>query len=199
MSSFVIHLIIPILVALALGIFRPRDAWTWSWAAWAVDVDYVGWALHVEYGWPNFHRALFHNVWWFVLLAALAWRALGKFSAAGGGGLLTFARAKPGWLLVPYYYASHLILDLFAGGIVPFWPASNLGVFWDFQIDVDTTKAVPQPQIISEVDTYVGVPDVSQVYTWMTAEHFSIFLLYLVTWGAFVAYHRLRQPSGIAA
>ncbi len=179
MSSFVIHLLIPTMTALSTGLFRLRDAWVWSWAAWAVDVDYLGWWLHVNYGWYNFHRALFHNIWWLLLALLVLARAWRHWERARGGPFAAFARAKPGWVLVPFMYASHLLLDVFAGGAVLFWPVSEVSYFWDFEINVDTTKPIPQPQVVSEPGTFVGVPDVSQVYRWMSAEQFGIFLLYL--------------------
>lgn len=182
MSSFIVHLLIPTLAILAIGIFRPRDAWVWSWAAWAGDIDYATWMTHVSYGWPNLHRALFHNVFWLLYAIGVAAWAFRRWKVKFPDvGLLQFSRAKPGWVLVPYFYATHLILDTFQGGLLPFWPFSSKAVYWAFSINVDTTKPVPAPEVESDPGTYVGVPDVSEVYPWMTGEEFAFFLLYLLS------------------
>lgn len=180
-SSFLTHLLIPVLVLAATGAFRLRDVWVWSWPAWINDVDYLGWVFHVKWGWPNVHRALFHNAWLLVAMLLLGWTAWERWHARTRAPWRAFARARPAWILVPFFYASHLVLDLFAGGLTIFWPLSDRSVFWDFTIDFDTSKPIPQPQVVSEPGTYVGVPDVSQIYTWMNAEQFAILVLYLLS------------------
>jgi LexA-binding, inner membrane-associated putative hydrolase len=197
-SSFLVHLLIPVLIVLSVGIFRIRDAWVWSWAAWANDTDFLGWTFHKAYGWPNVHRALFHNVFLLALALGLGWRAWRRWRPAGGRSISDFAAAKPGWLLVPYFYASHLVLDIFAGGIAPFWPLSSRTFYWDFEIDVDTTQPVPRPIVESQTGTVEGVVHVSEVYLWMTAEQFAIFLLYLLALALTFAYERWRGRPAFA-
>jgi hypothetical protein len=197
-SSFLIHALIPALIVLSLGLFRIRDVWIWSWAGWANDVDFLGWTFNRAFGWPNFHRALLHNVFLLgvlVLIAVLRWR---QWERDNGRDFTGFLRARPGWVLVPYFYATHLGFDVFAGGITAFWPLSHQTFFWDFEIDVDTTKPIPQPIIVSQTGTTAGVPDVSTVYLWMTAEQFAIFLLYVAALGATVLYERLSGRAAFA-
>lgn len=181
MSTFIIHLLIPLLLALAVGVFKPRDAWAWSWMAVVQDLDYTFWITHVNLGWANFHRALFHNVW--ILLGLVAWSAhrYAAFRKTLGGPsqLAAFVQVHAGFVLAPFYFATHLVLDAFQGGFVPFWPASNLTVFWDFALTVNT--ATQRPEIESNVGTYVGVPVVSTTYTWLTGEEFAYLLLFLAT------------------
>jgi hypothetical protein len=93
-----------------------------------VDVDYLGWVFHVQYGWPNVHRALFHNVWWLLLAVLLAVHAWRKWNARTRLPVAAFLRARPGWALVHFFYASHLFLDLFAGGLTLATSAGTLGV-----------------------------------------------------------------------
>ena len=45
----------------------------------------------------------------------------------------------------------------------------------------DTTKPIPTPDVESDPGTYVGVPDVSEIYPWLQGEEFAIFLLYLLS------------------
>lgn len=198
MSTFVIHALIPAFVVLAVGVFRVRDVWVWSWAAWINDVDYLGWVTHVQYGWPNVHRAAFHNVWiLFVLLWLAYWVGWRTFARTGGTTLRDFATGRPGWLLVPFFYASHLVLDLFQGGFVAFWPLSNRDVFWGFELDVDTSRPVPTPQVDSQIGSEVGVPDVSQVYPWLTGEQLAFVILYALSLLGWFLYERANRRQGL--
>jgi len=192
-SSFLIHLLIPVLIVLSVGVFRIRDAWVWSWGAWLNDVDYLGWSLHKAFGWPNLHRALFHNVFLLALALGLSWRAWRRWRPAVGERTLTgFAGAKPGWLLVPFFYTTHLVLDLFAGGLSLFWPITTRTFYWDFEIDVDTTHAIPKPIIDSQTGTAPGVVNVSEIYQWMNPEQFAFFLLYVVALVLTIVYERVQ-------
>lgn len=195
MSTFIIHLLIPVLVVLAMGIFRPRDAWMWSWWAVVGDIDYLGWIAHVKYDVPNVHRALFHNVFILFTLLFLSWRAFAKWRLAGGATLKAFAATKPMWLLAPFYYASHLILDLFQGGVVAFWPLSNRDYFWDFEIVFDTTKPIPRPEVMSEPGFVPYVPPVSAKYTWLEGEQFAFVLLYAISVGLLFAFEWANRRS----
>lgn len=196
MSTFVIHLLIPLLLAMAIGVFRPRDCWWWIWVSVVPDLDYVGWILHVHLGTPNFHRALLHNVWILLTLITMAVLRYRRFrpTAIGTNPLRAFVDRHPGYLLAPFYHATHVILDAFQGGFVPFWPFSTLTVYWDFELDVNT--ATQRPQISSEPGAYVGVPDVSPLYAWLTGEEFAFLLLFL---GAFLLAYLYRRRVGEAS
>lgn len=186
-------------MALAIGIFKPRDCWAWIWVAVAQDLDYASWILYVNLDWPNAHRALFHNVWILGYLLGFAVYKYRGFAATADRrhALTTFVQLHAGFLLVPYYYATHLILDAFQGGFVPFWPFSKLTVYWDFSLDVDT--ATQRPVIQSDPGTYVGVPQVSTTYTWLTGEEFAFLVLFLLTFALGHLYQRrTRRLAGIA-
>lgn len=197
-SSFLIELLVPVLIVLSLGIFRVRDAWIWSWATWLNDIDFLGWTFHVAYGWPNLHRALLHNLFLLLVVGAFGWRAWTKWQLTGMGGLAGFAAAKPGWLLVPFYYTCHLVLDIFAGGVALFWPVTSLSVYWDFELLVDTTKPVPVPDVETQAGTVAGVVDVSPTYLWMNSEQFAIFLLYLFALALTIVYERVQGRPAFA-
>lgn len=183
----------PVLIVLSLGVFRIRAAWKWSWAAWLNDIDFLGWPLHLAFGIPNVHRALFHNVWLLLGLLALSWNGWTKWRREGHVRLTEFAQKHPGFFLVPFYYFTHLVFDVFAGGITAFWPLSQTTYFWNFEIDVDTTRPIPTPIFVSDPGTVAGTPDVSQIYLWMTDEQFAFFLVYLVALGLWYLYDRRRR------
>jgi hypothetical protein len=199
MSSFLIHALIPVLVVLSFGVFRIRSAWAWSPAAWLHDLDFLGWTFAVAFGWQNVHRGLLHNLWLLAIMVGIAWWSYRRHAFATAGGLRAFAEAKPGLLLVPFYYASHLVLDLFAGGVALFWPLTTRTFYWDFEILVDTTKPVPQPVIETQAGTVPIIPQVSEVYLWMTGEEFAILLLYLLGLGLWFLYDRVVRPRRVSA
>lgn len=180
MSSFLVSLLIPVLVASAWGIFKPKQVWMWSWATWISDLDFLGWTLQTAFGWPNVHRALLHNGWILVVLAFFGARSWKKWRSANGADLSAWVQARPGWILVPFYYGSHIFLDVFAGGIALWWPLTPRTLFWDFAIVVNTEQPVPVPTVESETGTVSTIPNVSQDYLWMSGEEFAIFLIYLV-------------------
>lgn len=179
MSSVIIHFLIPLLIVLGVFRYPTKTAWAWVWVGVAPDLDYASWILYVNHGWVNLHRALFHNVWLLFGLIGLAVWGFRRAAAKGPRTLGEFTRTQPGWVLAPFYYFTHLALDVFAGGIVPFWPVSNMGVYWDFSLIVDTRKPIPVPEPISNPGTYTNIPIVVEIYEWVNAEQFALLLLYL--------------------
>lgn len=197
MSTFLIHLLVPVLMISVIGVFHLRDIWRWSWISWIGDLDYLGWMLHVKYGWPNVHRALFHNVWiLFALLGYSAW-TFRNYWNRGGRSFAEFARLAPQAILIPYFFLTHLVLDIFQGGISAFWPLSTRNFFWWFEIHVDTTKPIPSPTVFSEPGSAPAVVEVSKVYLFMDSEEFAFFLLYLTCMVFLWVYRRgglMRRP-----
>lgn len=182
MSTFVIHLLIPPLMALATRIFPHRYVWAWVWVSIVPDLDYVGWILYVNDVLPfNFHRALFHNIFLLFLMIGLAAYLYARFRARFAGtekeAFAAYASSwsGAGWFLSTYYYFSHLLLDVFQGGVVPFWPLSNYNLYSYFLLSVDTKTQAIQTQ--SDVVVEPGVPEVSAIYPWLDSEQFAYVLL----------------------
>lgn len=169
MVSWVPHLVLPLLVALAFFRTLPRR-WVW-WLApvvWLPDLDYLS---------PGEHRVFSHNVWiplGFLVAFLVLWRRRApalpwtQFAAQPG---LPVALA-----LVSYYWASHVLLDVFAGGVVLFWPILNTNFYLDYEIYIDTKTNTPIPQ--GEAGTSQGAPEVDPMYPWLTYEH-TAFLAFL--------------------
>jgi membrane-bound metal-dependent hydrolase YbcI (DUF457 family) len=202
MSTFVIHLLIPPLTALAARYFPQRYVWAWVWVSVIPDVDYVGWILYVNDILPfNFHRALFHNLFVLLVLLFFATRAWVRYRlntpiARLSGYLQT--RHGAGWVLSSYYYFSHLLLDSFQGGVVPFWPIWNLNVANFFFIQVDTQTQ--QVSTVAGSETSDGAPDVSALYPWLDSEQFAYCLLILASLTfAWLVFRRERAVEIIAA
>jgi hypothetical protein len=163
--SWVPHLLVPMLVALAFLRSLPRrQVMLLAPLVWLQDLDYLS---------PGQHRVYSHNI--FVplvpLLALLVlWRR-----REPGGSWLAFA-CRPGWpaglALASYYLASHVFLDLFAGGVVLLWPLWDRNLFLDFEIWLDTSTNQFEP--VGSAGTSPGAPTLAPEYPWLTYEHSAI-------------------------
>lgn len=198
MSTFIIHLLIPPLMMLAWRIFPRRYVWAWVWVSIVPDFDYVGWILYVNDVLPfNFHRALFHNVFLlFVLIGLTSFqygRFRARFPATERETLAAYAGswAGAGWFLSTYYYFSHLLLDVFQGGVVPFWPISNHNLYSFFLLTVDTQTQTIRTQ--GDVVVQAGVPEVSAFYPWLDSEQFAYLLLLGLTFLLSYAIRRMDR------
>src|ERR1041385_8421677 len=161
MVSFVPHLVIPGLVALAFFAIPKRTSLMWSWVAWVPDLDYL---IQSE------HRAITHSL--FVPMAFFAavvvlWRR--RDPEARFWEFATRPGAPVVLSLASYYWASHLLLDVFAGGVVLLWPLVNYNVYMDFEILLNTKSNTFHPG--GEAGTSQGAPQVTPLYDWLSAEH----------------------------
>ncbi len=162
MVSWVPGIVLPTLAALAFFRNLPR-AWVLGLAPllWVQDLDYLS---------PGAHRVYSHNIW--IALAPLVaclvlWRRRDP-----GVRFLAFA-ARPGWpvalLLASYYFAAHTFLDIFAGGVLLFWPLSDTNFFLYYEIYANLQTGEFEPT--GEVGTSEGAPELSTNYPWLTFEH----------------------------
>lgn len=173
MVSWLPHYVIPVLVALAFFPVTRREALLWGILVWAPDLDYVV---------QSQHRAATHSVLIPMLLVAavvVLWRRRDPTSR-----FLEFATrpgAAVGLTLGTYYVGSHLLLDLFQGGVVLFWPLLDTNFFLGFTILLDTGQNKFMTE--GEGGTSVGAPELSPVYPWFSYEHAAI-LAFLLACGA---------------
>lgn len=164
MVSWLPHAIIPGLVALAFFAVPRRTALLWLPLVWLADLDYVI---------QSQHRAITHSA--FIplgLFAAVPWLWRARDPTARFWEFATRPGAPVALTLSAYYLASHLLLDVFQGGVVLFWPVLDTNFFLDFEILLDTGQNTFQPQ--GEGGTSQGAPELSPVYTWFTYEHSAI-------------------------
>lgn len=145
MPSFVVHGLIPLLLILALRLAPPKVALATLPFTWLPDLDF----------WLGIHRATTSNV--FILLPTLylwyRWREAQPQRAQYAA-------------IATLYLASHLIMDMFAGGIVPFWPLWDYTVFWHFLIQINTETG--EPDVTNDPGTHEGAPQVVEVFTWLS-------------------------------
>lgn len=140
------------------------------------------------------HRATFHNVWMLLPFAlALAWS-------------LRPARRDRDlaeWMGVCLVYlASHLTMDVFAGGATLLYPLSTFSLCWFAAIEVVT--ATNTPRYWFEPCSYDGIPVVAEVYPWLPPNE-AAFLAFLLpasvaalVW-RLVLHHRRRGRRGADA
>jgi hypothetical protein len=156
--SFLPHAVAPALVAAAFFRVPKRTAFLFLPVVWAPDLDYLV---------QSQHRAVTHSV--LIPLALLVavlvlWRRRDPTAR-----FWEFA-TRPGWpvglSLSSFYVASHLLMDVFAGGVVLLWPFAATNFYTDFQIILETGTNTFEPTGSS--GTEQGPPQVSQRYPWFS-------------------------------
>ncbi len=173
MPSFVVHGVVPTLLLLAVG-FTPRRVLLLLPLTFLPDLDF---ALGV-------HRASLHNV--FILLPGAVWAW--AESRYGEG----WERAEWG-VIATVYLGSHLLMDVFTGGIVLLWPVVNRALFVWVAVLVHTDTL--SWELVLEPGTLVGPPVTSEVYTWLAPSEAAMLVLLavgVVVW-ALVRWRALRQ------
>ena len=158
MPSFIVHLLIPPLLLLALRA-APARAVLWMLPFTLLpDIDYFF----------GVHRATTGNLFILIPSAVLWWRWRARQDArAAYAGVATF------------YLASHLLMDVFAGGTVLFWPLWDQNFFLLFQVIIDTETNTP----IAAVDagSEPGAPEVARYFRWISAFESAMVALTVVT------------------
>lgn len=146
MPSFVVHSILPLLVLLAWRRLDVRKVWILWPLTHLPDMDYFF----------GFHRATTGNV--FVVLPALAlaaywWRKK--------------ERGKAEWAFIAgVYLGTHILMDVFTGGSVLFYPFSDYTYCYLAAVDVVT--ATNTPIYYFQPCSREGIPTVSPLYPWLS-------------------------------
>lgn len=156
MPSLVIHGILPLLPLLAMRRVDPRKVWWLFPLTFVPDLDYF----------LGFHRATTSNLFILIpgfVLAWYAWRHPARRALAEWG------------LIANAYLGSHLLMDAFMGGIVPFYPFSTWTLCYYARIRVVT--ATNTPFLDWGNCSRPGIPTVTDVYTFITYEHTAMLAL----------------------
>jgi len=120
MSSLFNHIFIPIVILLLFSKklkLNPREVIAFSFFAVLPDTDIIFFMLKLSLG--PLHRILFHNV--FILIIPLLCYFFVKSKREIFG-------------IICFYLTSHLILDLFTGGIFLFYPVYNKAFFANVEL-----------------------------------------------------------------
>ncbi len=191
LPSVLPHVVAPTLFALAFFPASRKRILAWLPLALVPDADY--------FLARAFHRAAFHNVWIPLILTAamiIVWRRQDPDASFG-----EFAW-RPGTpvnlLLANYFLASHVFMDLFAGGISVLWPLTPRNFYFTFQILVDT--ATNQPVTTIDGGTEPDIVTVSPKYEWWSVIDTAVasFLAVAISaWLGYSRWRRLRSPPPI--
>lgn len=181
MPTFVLQSVIPLLFLLAIPrIDRRKVLLAWP-LTHAPDLDYLN-ALGP-------HRASGHNV--FILLpflAVLVWSLWGASPRRP---------ALAQWMgIALVYLTSHIVMDVFAGGVTLFYPVSTFTACYYGYVDVQT--ATDTPLIDFGQCSFDGIPTVAETYPWLwTIE--TAFLAFLIPAALAVVAYRVwrarRAPA----
>jgi hypothetical protein len=184
MVSWLPHYVIPVLVALAFFPVSRRTALLVGILAWVPDMDYII---------QSQHRAITHSILIPLALASatvVLWKRRDPTAR-----LLEFA-TRPGAPVIltlgAYYYASHLLLDVFQGGVVLLWPLLNTNFYAGFEILLNTGTNTFTPA--AEAGTSEGAPELTPLYPWFSTEHaaIAVFLAACAAAGAALVWHKRR-------
>jgi membrane-bound metal-dependent hydrolase YbcI (DUF457 family) len=183
--SWLPHVVIPGLVALALFPIERRRILLLAPLVWVPDLDYII---------PEQHRAVTHTVWIpIAIFAGLLWLWRRRDPSARFGEYSTRPGAPANLTLASYYIGSHLFLDIFAGGVVLFWPVLNTNFYYLFEIYLDTSNNTFTPY--QEGGTESGAPALAPIYRWVSAVDTAI-VAFLALVAAVWLLIWLRRPPG---
>jgi len=116
MPNWAIHLLVPLLALLIVG--RKEDhKYILLLLPFAVFPDIDTFATE--------HRALLHNIFILLVLALIG---------------ISLKKMRTIFFITAFYFASHVILDLFGGGVVLFYPFYNEMAFIDASLEISKTK-----------------------------------------------------------
>ncbi len=115
----------------------------------------------------QYHRALLSNIWIPLALGAalyLLWRRRDPTSRLTE---FMFRPGTPGALFLSmYYFAGHILMDIFAGGVALFWPLSTYSPYLFLSIQVNT--ATGQTNVLGEGGAPPNIPEITPVYEWFS-------------------------------
>lgn len=117
----------------------------------------------------GYHRATLHNVWVLVPFAAVLLWSLRKETRDPG---------LAEWMAIALtYVGSHLLMDVFAGGVTLLYPLSLYTLCWTWTIDVVT--ATNTPVVTFGPCSFEGIPTVAEIYPWLPWNE-AAFLAFLI-------------------
>lgn len=171
MPTFVLQSVVPLMFMLSMPWLDRRKvliAWPFTHLP---DIDYV----------LEPHRAAGHNLFIllpFILVGAWAWRS-GRRELAEYMGIAAL------------YIASHLVMDIFAGGVTLLYPLSAHTTCYYATIRVVT--ATNTPFLDAGRCSFEGVPTVAEVYTWLPSTEAALLVFLVPATLAVLAWRLARQ------
>lgn len=184
MASFLMHVTIPFLFLLAWRFDVRKVLWLWPLSV-LPDLDYFF----------GLHRALTVNA--FILLPGLV-------------GLWRDPKRREWWLIATLYLASHVVMDVFDGGVALLYPITTYTTCISAGVNVVTATNTVRPYwedcsyggeqggLIGEGPWNSGTPPVYQEYAWMVPHEVGI-LTFLLPTTAVLLWRRWREQRDARA
>jgi hypothetical protein len=186
MPSFLPHAVAPALVAAAFLPIPRRTVLLYLPLVWAPDLDYLV---------PSQHRAATHSVLIPLILLAIAvvlWRR--RDPSARFWEFATRPGAPVGLSLSAFYLGSHVLMDVFAGGVVLLWPITYTNFFTDFQIILDTGSNTFEPT--GSTGTEPVPPALSPRFPWLSYVDTAVAAFLAACLAAWLGLRQWRKARG---
>lgn len=187
MPSFLPHIVAPALVAAAFFPVPRRTALLLAPLVFLPDLDYLI---------QSQHRAITHSFLLplgLLVAVAVLWRR--RDPTARFWEFATRPGAPVALSLGSFYVASHLLMDVFAGGVVLLWPFAQTNFYLAFEILLDTGSNTFTPA--GEGGTSEGAPALSPVYPWVSTVDTAVAAFLAATLAAGLAVRAWRRAQGL--
>lgn len=174
MPSFVVHGLIPPLVLIASRAFDTRKVLWLLPVTFLPDADFFF----------GVHRETTGNLFLPLAAGLVAWwlhRAPERRGTAEW------------WTVACVYLTGHALMDLFAGGVVLFWPLSDRTFLMDVAVYIDT--ATLEPIYTFDPETHAGAPVISPIYRFLDGPEFAMAAFTGAYFAVLYAFRRLVPAS----
>jgi len=171
--TFVLQSVIPLMFMLSMPWLDRRKVLLLWPLTHLPDIDYV----------LGPHRAVAHNLFIlvpFIAVGLYAWRH----------GRRPLAEAM---LIANVYLASHIVMDIFAGGVTLLYPLSVHTTCYYATIRVVT--ATNTPFLDAGRCSYDGIPVVAEIYTWLPGTEAALLVFLVPATLAALAWRALRRKQ----
>ncbi|MFA5944519.1 MAG: hypothetical protein WC876_08655, partial [Candidatus Thermoplasmatota archaeon] len=99
-----------------------------------------------------------------------------------------------GLSLASFFIASHLLMDVFAGGVVLLWPFTYTNFYADFAILLDTGTNTFEPEGSS--GTEQGTPEISAIYPWLSYVDTAVAVFLAACLAVWIGVRQWRKARG---
>lgn len=186
MPSFLPHVVAPALVAAAFFAIPRRTVLMLAPLVFVPDLDYLA---------QSQHRAVTHSVLIpIALLATVAFLWRRRDASARFWEFATRPGLPVGLSLASFYIASHLLMDVFAGGVVLLWPFTYTNFYTDFQVILDTGTNTFEP--VGSSGTEQGTPELSPQYPWISYVDTAVAAFLAACLAGWLAVRQWRKARG---
>lgn len=182
--SFLPHLVAPLLFALAFLPMERKRILAWSPIVWAPDLDF--------FFAKDYHRAALSNIWIpLIVIGVLVWLWRRRDPEASILEFMFRPGAPGALLLVSYYLLSHILMDIFAGGVSLLWPLMDTNFYLFYQILVNTETN--QPEATGGGGAEPGIVEITPVFEWLSPIDTAVGVFLIAATAAWLGYRTWKR------